>query len=154
MRLCISSFHMFSLWCFCLSGPSIPFLQELVIYNTKERSLGLVDPSSYVTLWCTRHTFHILGWGIFWRKEGKEGGREKGRKKSVKRIQNTGLSWWCSGKEFTHNVGNAGVVPGSGRSPREGNGNPLQYSCLGNPMTEGPCGLQFMDCRSWMWLSD
>ena len=28
-------------------------------------------------------------------------------------------------------------VPGSGRSPREGNGNPLQYSCLGNPMDRG-----------------
>ena len=35
--------------------------------------------------------------------------------------------------------------PRLGRSPREGNGNPLQYSCLGNPMawTEEPGGLQF-----------
>ena len=31
------------------------------------------------------------------------------------------------------NVGDAGSIPASGRSPREGNGNPLQYSCLGNP---------------------
>ena len=30
-----------------------------------------------------------------------------------------------------------GVIPGSGRSPGEGNGNPLQYSCLGNPMDRG-----------------
>ena len=30
--------------------------------------------------------------------------------------------------------GDAGLIPGSGRSPGEGNGNPLQYSCLGNPM--------------------
>jgi len=30
-----------------------------------------------------------------------------------------------------------GSVPGSGRSPGEGNGNPLQYSCLGNPMDKG-----------------
>ena len=30
-----------------------------------------------------------------------------------------------------------GLIPGSGRSPGEGNGNPLQYSCLGNPMDEG-----------------
>ena len=36
----------------------------------------------------------------------------------------------------------SGSIPGSGRSPREGNGNPLQYSCLGNPRTEGPSGLQ------------
>ena len=32
------------------------------------------------------------------------------------------------------NVGDPGSIPGSGRSPGEGNGNPLQYSCLGNPM--------------------
>ena len=32
------------------------------------------------------------------------------------------------------NETDAGPIPGSGRSPREGNGNPLQYSCLGNPM--------------------
>ena len=30
-----------------------------------------------------------------------------------------------------------GLIPGSGRSPGEGNGNPLQYSCLENPMDEG-----------------
>ena len=34
-------------------------------------------------------------------------------------------------------AGDAGLIPGSGRSPREGNGNPLQYSCLGNPMNIG-----------------
>ena len=32
------------------------------------------------------------------------------------------------------NVGDSGLIPGSGRSPGEGNGNPLQYSCLENPM--------------------
>ena len=37
-----------------------------------------------------------------------------------------------------------GSIPGSGRSPGEGNGVPLQYSCLGNPMTEEPGGLQSM----------
>ena len=31
-------------------------------------------------------------------------------------------------------TGDAGLIPGSGRSPEEGNGNPVQYSCLGNPM--------------------
>ena len=35
------------------------------------------------------------------------------------------------------NGGDAGLIPGSGRSPAEGNGNPLQYSCLGNPMDRG-----------------
>ena len=32
------------------------------------------------------------------------------------------------------NTGDPGSIPGSGRSPGEGNGNPLQYSCLENPM--------------------
>ena len=35
------------------------------------------------------------------------------------------------GKVSAYNVGDPGSIPGSGRSPGEGNGNPLQYSCLG-----------------------
>ena len=38
------------------------------------------------------------------------------------------------GKESSSNAGNLGSFPGSGRSPEEENGNPLQYSCLENPM--------------------
>ena len=34
-------------------------------------------------------------------------------------------------------IRNAGLIPGSGRFPGEGNGNPLQYSCLENPMDRG-----------------
>ena len=41
------------------------------------------------------------------------------------------------GKESTCNAGNASLSPGSGRSLGEGNGNPLQYSCLENPMDRG-----------------
>ena len=41
------------------------------------------------------------------------------------------------GKEFACNVGDAGSIPGLGRSPGEGNGNPLQYSCLENSMDRG-----------------
>ena len=41
------------------------------------------------------------------------------------------------GKESAHYVGNLGSVPGSGRSPGEENGNPLQHSCLENPMDGG-----------------
>ena len=40
-------------------------------------------------------------------------------------------------KASAYNVGDPGSIPGSGRSPREGNGNPLQYSCLENPMDGG-----------------
>ena len=41
------------------------------------------------------------------------------------------------GKATVCNVGDLGSIPGSGRSPREGNGNPLQYSCLENSMDRG-----------------
>ena len=47
---------------------------------------------------------------------------------------------WLSGEEFTHNPGYAravGLIPELGRSPGEENGNPLQYSCLENPMDTG-----------------
>ena len=40
-------------------------------------------------------------------------------------------------KGSASNAGELGSIPGSGRSPEEGNGNPLQYSCLENPMDGG-----------------
>ena len=40
-------------------------------------------------------------------------------------------------KESACNAGGPSSIPGSGRSPREGNGNPLQYSCLENSMDRG-----------------
>ena len=44
-------------------------------------------------------------------------------------------------KDPPADVGDVGSIPGSGRTPVEGNGSPLQYSCLGNLV---PCGLQSM----------
>ena len=40
-------------------------------------------------------------------------------------------------KNLPANAGDTGSIPGLGRSPGEGNGNPLQYSCLGNPVDRG-----------------
>ena len=45
-----------------------------------------------------------------------------------------GLPRWLTGKEVAYNAGDIGSVPGPGRSPGEGNGNPLQHSQLENPM--------------------
>ena len=42
-------------------------------------------------------------------------------------------------KESASNAGDLGSIPGSGRSPGEGNSNPLQYSCLENPMDGEAC---------------
>ena len=63
-----------------------------------------------------------------------------------------------SGKGFAHNAGDTGdlgSIPGLGRSPRAGNGNPLQYSCLENPMDRGASrGIVHGVTKSWTWLSD
>ena len=48
------------------------------------------------------------------------------------------LPWWLKTvKASAYNAGDPGSVPGSGRSPGEGNGTPLHYSCLENPMDRG-----------------
>jgi len=44
------------------------------------------------------------------------------------------IPFYGYGKESACNVGDLGSIPGSGKSPGEGNGNPLQYSYLENPM--------------------
>ena len=48
-----------------------------------------------------------------------------------------GLPWCLSGKESPTNAGDTVSIPRSGRSPGEGNGDPLQYPCLGNPINRG-----------------
>ena len=58
------------------------------------------------------------------------------------RYKHQGFPDGSVGKESAYNAGDtgdAGLIPGSGRSPGGGNGNPLQYSRLGNPM----------DIRAW-----
>ena len=50
-----------------------------------------------------------------------------------------GFSGGSGGKESACSEGDPGSIPKSGRSPGEGNSNPLLYSCLGNPMDRGDC---------------
>ena len=49
----------------------------------------------------------------------------------------SGFPGGSEAKASAYNAGDVGSIPGSGRSPGEGNGNPLQYSCLENPMDGG-----------------
>ena len=51
--------------------------------------------------------------------------------------KNTGFPGGSVVKNLPVNAGDKGLIPGLGRSPGEGNGNPLQYSCQGNPMDRG-----------------
>ena len=50
-----------------------------------------------------------------------------------------GFPGGLDGKESAYNARDLGLIPGSGRSPGERNGNPLQYSCLENSMDRGAC---------------
>ena len=52
----------------------------------------------------------------------------------ISTIEILGFPHSSVGKGSAFNAGDPGSIPGSGRSPGEGNGNPLQYSCLKNPM--------------------
>ena len=57
---------------------------------------------------------------------------------------NPGFPHSSGGKESACSAGDLGLIPGLGRSPGEGNGNPLQFSCLKNPMDRGTWLLQSM----------
>ena len=59
------------------------------------------------------------------------------------------------GKASAYNVGDPGSIPGSGRSPGEGSGNPFQYSCLENPTDGGAWWATVHGvAKSWGRLSD
>ena len=59
------------------------------------------------------------------------------------------------GKESACQAGNSGSIPGSGRSPGGGNGNPLQHSCLENPMDRGAWqATVYGVTKSWTQLSN
>ena len=66
-----------------------------------------------------------------------------------------GLCLVAFGKASVYNVGDPGSIPGLGRSPGEGNGNPLQYYCLENPMDRGAWKATVHGvAKSRTWLSD
>ena len=62
---------------------------------------------------------------------------EKVHEKMQNTVNYRGFPGGSAGKASACNAGDMGFIPGSGRSPEEGNGNPLQYSCLENSMDGG-----------------
>ena len=62
-------------------------------------------------------------------------------------LLSVGFPGGSDSKESACNAGDLGLIPGSGRSPGEGNGNSLQYSCPEIPWTEEPGGLQSTGCK-------
>ena len=105
---------------------------------TQVQTLGRDDPLEKGM--ATRQS-SILAWKIPWQEE--PGGLQSMVTKRWIGLSNFHLHtffWlprWFSGKNCACQAGDMGLVPGSGRSPEEGNGNPLQHSCLGNPADGG-----------------
>ena len=70
-------------------------------------------------------------------------------------IYSLGFPGGSDDKESACNMGDLGLIPRSGRSPGEGNGNPLRYSCLENPVDrEARWATVHEFAKSWTWLSD
>ena len=105
----------------------------------------------------------ILAWRIPWTEE--PGGLQSmvskrvGHGWAIFRVTLRGFPYSSVGKESTYNAGDRGLSLVSGRSPGEGKGNLLQYSCLGNPMDRGawwatPHGvIKELDMTEWRTLS-
>ena len=120
---------------------NLPAMQE-----TWVRSLGQEDPLEKGK--ATRSS--ILARRIPWTEE--PGGLQS---MGSQRHGHEGLPWWPSGKDSACSVGDPGSIPGSGRSPGVGNGNPLQYSCPENPMDRGAWRATVHGVtKSWTRLSD
>ena len=65
------------------------------------------------------------------------------------------IARWLSGKESACQAGDTGLIPGSGRSPGGGNGNPLKYFCLKNPMDRGAWRAKVQGIvKSQTWLRE
>ena len=70
-------------------------------------------------------------------------------------FEHHGFPGGSEGKESICNAGDPALIPGSGRSPGEGNCYPLQYSCLESPMDRGGWWATVQEvAKIWTWLSD
>ena len=73
--------------------------------------------------------------GVVWQESKEKQKRHPGVIQTYMYIY--GLPWWLNDIESTCQYRRQGSIPWSGRSPGDGNGNPLQYSCLKNPRNRG-----------------
>ena len=81
--------------------------------------------------------------------------RSCNRRVEVSFAENSGFPGSSDGKASTYNVGDLGLIPGSGRSPEEGNSNPLQYARLENSMDLGAWSATVHGvAKSRTWLCD
>ena len=89
-----------------------------------------------------RYARHSATYGLVLHKELsciplRDAQRDRENHNYLSLDSNSGFPGGSDGKASAYNAGDPGLIPGSGRSSGEGNGNPLQYSCLENPMDGG-----------------
>ena len=97
--------------------------------------------------------FYCPSW--FWKLQFLHFHRTHGLWLLLCTFQDMGFPGGLEGKASACNAGDPGLIPGLGRSPREGNGNLLQYSCLENPMDgEAWSATVYEVTKSWTRLSN
>ena len=112
----------------------ITFLVDLHVCGQRNNSMFSKRPREHVVgapplSLCVGHFGQLL--------EDGGSGRKEGGGVNVYRLSCMGFPGSSAGKEPTLSAGDPSLIPGSGRSPGEGNGYPLQYSCLENSMDRG-----------------
>ena len=116
-----------------LHAPQISFVWEIVSLKSCFRLASSLKP---LWLWWKQ----IVVGSSFWLLFILEHEPSPQQSDSLMNHKQMGFPTWCSGKEFGcqwGDVGDMGSIAGPGRSPGEGNGNPLQYPCLENSMDRG-----------------
>ena len=119
----------------CIENSESQVQLEISLFRRRKKSVFQNVCSRWFKLW----------WLVYpiWRNTSPKFGKEN--KTGDKRFgsiclgsnERKGFSGGSAVKNPSPNEGDMGLIPGSGRSPGEGNGNPFQCSCLGNPMDRG-----------------
>ena len=128
---------------------SISFAQPALIFWTD----GVFSPHLHIykTSLVAQTVKRLL---TMWETCVRSLGQEDPLGKEIETHSSTLLNRWA-GKASVYNAGDPGSIPGSGRSPGEGNGNPLQYYCLKNPRDRGAWWATVPGVtKSWTRLSD
>jgi len=148
-------------------------LQYSCLENTMDRGSWWAIVHGVTKSWTWLSYWHLKNWALYKTKPNKWKvlyssfqwrplkARLKEPEKPIKRLPETKIKDYrffpggSDGKVSACNAGDPVSIPGSGRSPGGGNGNPLQYSCLENSMDGGAWWATVHGvAKSWTWLSD
>ena len=129
-------------------------------WNSLGQNTGVSSPSLLQGIFPTQFS-HIAGrfftsWATSWLENGANNAKVEGLipKCTIATLYG-GFPGGSDSKESACNLGDLGSIPGWGRSLEEGNGNPLQYSCLENPMDRGAWWVTVHRvAKSWVQLND